>query len=131
MSPVASGTTSPTATATAPAVPALVPGGTAKDNLPLFRAVTDRVWAGKSRDHGRAYVDALVKAGFDKKAMQVTPDRSTVGNPAESIQFSVRWNDGQCLIGQVGPETGRAVTTVMPGLTDGACLLGVTRAIDW
>ena len=40
---------------------------------------------------GRAYIDALVAAGFDKAAMQVTPDQTTVGNPAESIQFSVRW----------------------------------------
>ncbi|QAY61939.1 hypothetical protein ET475_16850 [Microbacterium protaetiae] len=89
------------------------------------------MWAGKDKVHGRAYVDALVKAGFDKTAMQVTEDYSTVGNPAETLQFSVRWNDGQCLIGQVGPETGKPVTTVLPGLADGTCLLGDTRDIDW
>ncbi|WP_429978142.1 DUF6993 domain-containing protein [Microbacterium sp. NRRL B-14842] len=31
--------------------------------------------------------------------MQLTPDQSTVGNPAESIQFSVRWGEEECLIG--------------------------------
>lgn len=109
----------------------LVPDGSAKQNLPLFRKVVHTVWSGKNKVHGRAYIDALVKAGFSKKAMQVTEDLSTVGNAAESIQFSVLWTDGKCLVGQVGPETGRAVVKVMPQLGDGKCLLGKTRSIDW
>lgn len=116
---------------TAASTPVLVPDGTAADNMPLFRAVVERVWGGSDRVHGRAYIDALVKAGFDKKSMQVTEDRSTVGNPAESLQFAVRWKDGQCLIGQVGPETGSPVTALLPGLAGGACLVGTTRTIDW
>ncbi len=107
-----------------------MPGGTAADNLPLFRAVVDAVWRSPQNVQGRAYIDALVAAGFDKAAMQVTSDTSTVGNPAESIQFSVHWKD-QCLVGQVGPATGTAVTTVLPALTGGTCLVGVTRPIDW
>ncbi|WP_245570356.1 DUF6993 domain-containing protein [Microbacterium luticocti] len=125
--PTHSATPHPTPSAT----PRLVPDGTAKDNLPLFRAVVEHVWAGADKVKGRAYVDALVKAGFDKKAMQVTADLSTVGNPAESLQFSVRWKDGQCLVGQVGPDTGTPVTAVLPGLAGGGCLLGRTRVIDW
>lgn len=111
--------------------PVLVPDGSAKENLPLFGEVVRRVWKSDDRVHGRAYVDALVKAGFAKKAMQVTEDRSTVGNPAETLMFSVRWSGGDCLIGQVGPETGKPVVKVMPQLGDGKCLLGKTRAIDW
>ncbi len=125
---------SPSPSSAAPASsssPALVLDGTAQENLALFRAVTERVWKGADRAHGRAYVDALTRAGFDKKAMQVTEDRSTVGNPAESLQFSVRWKDGNCLVGQVGPDTGTPVTVVVPGLADGGCLLGKTRTIDW
>lgn len=110
---------------------ALVPDGTAEQNLPLFRKVVRHVWTGDDRVRGRAYVDALVKAGFAKKDMQVTEDRSTVGNPAETLMFSVRWSDGQCLVGQVGPETGKPVTKVLPELGDGKCLLGKTRSIDW
>ena len=121
---------SASATPTAPAAPALVPDGTAEDNLPLFSSVTASVWATDARVTGRAYVDALTAAGFDKAAMQVTQDTSTVGNPAESIQFSVRWND-QCLIGQVGPATGEPVTVVVPVLAEGNCLVGQTRPIDW
>ena len=69
------------------------------------------VWASPNNVAGRAYIDALVAAGFDKSAMQVTKDKSTVGNPAESIQFSVHWG-GDCLVGQVGPATGAPVTVV-------------------
>lgn len=118
---------SPTATPTAPA---LVRGGTAQENLPFFRQIVEGVWAGPEQVTGRAYIDALVAAGFDKTAMQLTPDTSAVGNPAESIEFSVLSGEA-CLIGQVGPAIGTAVTIVAPALADGGCLLGATRPIDW
>ncbi|WP_204260019.1 MULTISPECIES: hypothetical protein [unclassified Microbacterium] len=120
----------PTPAPTTAPEPALVSDGTAADNLPLFTSVTAAVWESSDRAAGRAYVDALTAAGFDKAAMQVTNDQTTVGNPAESIQFAVRWGD-ECLIGQVGPETGNPVTVVMPVLAEGACLIGETRPIDW
>lgn len=129
--PTISVSAEPTISTPAPSpAPTLVPEGSADDNLPLFASVVDAVAAGPDAASGRAYVDALVAAGFDKAAMQVTPDQSTVGNPAESIQFSVRWGE-QCLIGQVGDATGEAVAVVEPGLADGTCLLGRTRDIDW
>lgn len=120
-------------TSTAPAPtqpPVLVPAGTAADNLALFAAVTATVWASEDRVSGRAYVDALTAAGFDKAAMQVTEDTTTVGNPAESIQFSVRWGQ-ECLVGQVGPAIGEPVAVVLPALAEGTCLVGATRPIDW
>jgi len=120
----------PDATPTTPPQPTLVPNGTAAENLPLFTSVTAAVWASENRVVGRAYVDALTAAGFDKAAMQVTNDQTTVGNPAESIQFSVRWGE-ECLIGQVGPATGNPVTVVVPVLAEGSCLVGETRPIDW
>lgn len=113
-----------------PTGPVLVPEGTAEENLPLFTEIVRGVWSGPDQVSGRAYIDALTAAGFDRTAMQVTEDTSTVGNPAESIQFAVRWGD-ECLIGQVGPATGEPVTVVMPGLQAGGCLIGNTRAIDW
>lgn len=108
----------------------LVPEGDAEANLPYFTSIVQNVAAGGESASGRAYVDALVSGGFDKGAMQVTEDESTVGNPAESIQFSVRWGE-ECLMGQVGPATGAPVTTVMSGLATGGCLVGATRPIDW
>ena len=110
--------------------PVLRPDGTAEDNLPLFASVVAAVWATPQQVQGRAYIDALVAAGFDKAAMEVTNDQSTVGNPAESIQFSVQWADS-CLMGQVGPATGEPVAVVMPALPTGGCLIGKTRPIDW
>ncbi|MFF3028075.1 MULTISPECIES: DUF6993 domain-containing protein [Microbacterium] len=108
-----------------------MPDGTAEDNLPVFTAITEQIWATDQRGSGRAYIDALIAAGFDRAAMQVTQDQSTVGNAAESLQFSVRWGDAECLIGQVGPSTGAPVTAVMPQLAEGRCLIGNTRPIDW
>ncbi|UNK72329.1 hypothetical protein [Microbacterium sp. H1-D42] len=125
---------SPTASASSPPdaqEPQLVPDGTAADNLPLFAQITAQVWGSEQRGSGRAYVDALTAAGFDRDRMQVTEDLSTVGNPAESLQFSVAWGDAECLIGQVGPSTGDPVTSVMPQLAEGRCLVGSTRPIDW
>lgn len=122
------GNTAPTA---GPSEPALHPDGTAEENLPLFDKVTKSVWGSAKKAEGRAYVDALVAAGFDKKRMQVTQDESTVRNPAESLQFSVAWGQKQCLIGQVGPSTGEPVTMVMAQLAEGRCLIGDTRPIDW
>ncbi|WP_345802753.1 hypothetical protein AAIB33_06595 [Microbacterium sp. AZCO] len=124
-----SGTTE-TPSTTPSAAPVLVPGGSASDNLPYFASIVASVWAGPDQASGRAYIDALVAAGFDKSAMQVTNDESTVGNRAESIQFSVLWA-GECLVGQVGPATGDPVSVVLPVVGDGACLIGQTRPIDW
>src|SRR5690606_27507047 len=127
-SPTASASTA--APAPAPTGPVLHPDGDAADNLPLFAAVTAQVWASGDKGKGRAYLDALVAAGFTKADMQVTKDRRTVGNAAESLQFSVQWGD-ECLIGQVGPATGAPVTVVMPAIEGGSCLIGQTRPIDW
>jgi hypothetical protein len=129
-SAIATPSPTPTPTPTVAAGPVLVPEGSAADNLPLFAAVTAGVWATPDNVTGRAYIDALAAAGFDKGAMQVTFDQTTVGNPAESIQFSVHWQQ-ECLVGQVGPSTGAPVTVVVPALAGGACLVGSTRPIDW
>ena len=114
-----------------PEAPVYDPAGTAEANLPVFTAVTQQVWASEQRASGRAYIDALVAAGFDRALMQVTPDETTVGNAVESLQFSVRWGDAHCLVGQVGPSTGEPVTAVMTQLAEGRCLVGATRPIDW
>jgi hypothetical protein len=140
---VSTGTVAPDAGATAepsdaapaapeqPAAPAaFVPDGNAAANLPIFTQTVAAVWASDAKDQGRAYIDALVAVGFDKAAMQVTADRTTIGDPAESIQFSVVFA-GECLVGQVGPATGEPHTVVAPVLSTGACLVGGTRTIDW
>lgn len=120
---------SPAASPT-PTGPVLVPEGSAADNLALFREVVETVAEQNDAVEGRAYIDALVAAGFDKSAMEVTHDRTTVDNPADSIQFSVLWQ-GECLVGQVGPSVPNPTAVVLPELPDGGCLVGATRDIDW
>ena len=110
--------------------PGLRPEGTAADNLPLFVSVMESVASSPDAVAGRAYVDALVAAGFDKAAMQVTADRTSVDDPVDSLQFSVLWQ-GECLVGQVGPSTPAPTAMVLPELPQGGCLIGLTRPIDW
>lgn len=109
----------------------LQPAADAQANLPFFTATAALVYNSAEQTSGRAYIDALVAAGFEKAAMQVTRDTTTVGDAAESIQFSVLWSAGQCMIGQVGPATGALVTGVFAAAGEGRCLLGDTRSIDW
>jgi hypothetical protein len=125
-SPSASPTAS--ATATAPAS-ALLPDGSAEDNKAFFDDVNART-AANAEAGGRDFVDALVAAGFDKGAMELTKDTTTLGDRAESVQFSVRWQDS-CLIGQFGPSVGGYHSTIQPVLGTGLCLIGDTRPIDW
>ncbi|GAA1691888.1 hypothetical protein GCM10009808_06180 [Microbacterium sediminicola] len=132
-------TPTPTPTATAAPTPTTTPSPTetttpaaedAAAELSLFTDVVWSVWGTDARYQGRAYVDALVAAGFEKAAMQVTPDETSIGIAADNIQFSVRWGD-ECLVGQVGPTITEPVTAVLDGLATGGCLLGQTRVIDW
>nr|WP_243399247.1 hypothetical protein [Cryobacterium zongtaii] len=124
----ATATASPTPTEVAP--PALMPEGTAAENLPYFDAVITAALAADPNVAGRSYIDALVAAGFDKTTMEVTADTTTKGEPADSIQFSVNIA-GECLIGQNGPSTGGYHSVVAPLLATGTCLVGATRQIDW
>ena len=122
---------SPTATAPATASPsALVPDGTAAQNLPYFDQVNRATLAANPNAKGRDFIDALVAAGFPKADMQVTVDTTTIGLKANSIQFSVRMGD-TCLIGQNGADAGGYNSQVVPVLATGSCLIGDTRPIDW
>ncbi|MET1015427.1 DUF6993 domain-containing protein [Leifsonia flava] len=123
-------TASPTPTPTAPAIPELQPGLSAGENLDYFDLVNNAVIAANAAAGGRDFVDALVAGGFDKAAMQVTPDRTAIDLQADSIQWSVLFN-GECLIGQYGPASGGYHSEVAAPSGQGACLLGETRPIDW
>ncbi len=109
--------------------PTLQPSGTALANRAYFDFVNNRLLAVNSNPAGKAIIDNLVSAGFDKTAMQVTPDTTIVlRGPADSIEFSVRLYD-DCLIGQFAGGAYHSI--VGPILSDGGCLVGRTRPIDW
>ncbi|UFS60892.1 DUF6993 domain-containing protein [Subtercola endophyticus] len=112
--------------------PAFVPGGTAAENLAYFDYVNNQTIAQASAQNqtadGVAFTTALRSGGFAVTDMQVTPDVTTVGVKADSIQFSVAMK-GQCLIGQYG--FGAYHSLIAPVLGTGKCLVGETRTIDW
>lgn len=110
--------------------PEIVPDGSALQNQPYFDLVNTRlIESGASLD-GRAFIDALVAAGYDKADMEVTRDRTVTNLQADSIQFSILLAESTCLIGQWGRDIGYA-STVGPMLGTGTCLIGETRPIDW
>ena len=123
----------PSPVASAPATsspPALVPGGTAAQNLPFFDQVNRATLAANPNAKGPDFINALVAAGFPKADMQVTVDTTTIGLKANSIQFSVRMG-ATCLVGQNGADAGGYSSEVTAVLASGTCLIGDTRPINW
>ena len=117
-----------TAPETPSPAPTLDPEGSALENRDYFDSVNERLVAEQGAPDGRAFIDGLTGAGFDRDAMEVTPDRTAVDLPADNVQFSVRIGD-ECLLGQFG-NTGY-VSHVADVLGTGKCLVGRTRPIDW
>ncbi|QHC63107.1 hypothetical protein GSU69_10715 [Rathayibacter festucae] len=113
-----------------PAAPvALVPGGTAEENLPFFRQIVTAAAGSDPKTPGRSVVDALVAAGFAKESMQLTADETSVGLEADSVQVSVKASDA-CLIGQYGPKVDGVRAVVAAPIATGACLIGSTVPLD-
>jgi hypothetical protein len=108
---------------------ALVPGGTADQNLPFFEQVVRSTVAGDPQTPGRSVVDALVAAGFSQDAMQLTADETSVGLEADSVQVSVRMTDA-CLVGQYGPKVDGVRVAVVAPIATGACLIGRTTPLQ-
>ncbi len=108
--------------------PELLPGGSALANRDYFDFVNERLLERAPDAQGKAIIDNLVAAGFEKAAMQVTPDATPGGLAVDSIEFSVLAGE-DCLIGQV--RSADYTSTIAPMLSNGACLVGKTRVIDW
>jgi len=82
-------------TATPAPAPSYRPDGTAQANKAWFDSVNTKLFAANSGANGRAIIDSLVSAGFDKAAMQVTPDRTSINGGVDSILFSVKIGDAR------------------------------------
>lgn len=129
-------TGSETATASATPTPTVDPTTTlrpllsADENRAFFDSVNKAVIAANSAAGGRDFIDALVAAGFDKAAMQVTVDTTSAGEVADSVQWSVLWAE-ECLIGQYGPKSDGYHSMIAAPAGNGSCLLGAQRPIDW
>jgi hypothetical protein len=131
--PVASASASASAkpsvvTATPTPKPVYLPDGTSEQNKAYFDSVNSALIASNGSVDGKTIINTLVAAGFDKAAMQLTPDKTTIGAAADSVLFSVHIGDS-CLIGQRGPAG--YSSSIGPALAGGSCLVGKTRTINW
>lgn len=118
-------TSTPTPTV---AVPILRPTLSAKQNLPFFDYVNQKTIAANPDPVGKSFIDGLVAAGFTKTDMSVTADKTTINLTPGSIQFSVLFN-GDCLLGQYGPDGVGYHSEVAPVLSTGKCLIGETSSL--
>jgi len=126
--PTATSAAQPSVSPSPTPAPALVADGTAQDNKAYFDSINSALIAADNSVTGKAIIDALVAAGFDKASMQLTPDKTSINAKADSVLFSVKIGDS-CLLGQhSGAEY---VSSVQKALQSGACLVGQTRPIDW
>jgi hypothetical protein len=124
-------TTPPTAAGETP-VPtptqsAYDPDATADENLAFFDAAVEPLTDVKNLPAGADVIDALVGAGFEESAMELTPDKTAIGLDADSIEFSVKIN-GQCIIGQFGSFGYRSIIAAI--LATDTCLVGKTVTLD-
>ncbi len=120
----------PSATASAAAIPTYDPTGTAQDNLAYFDKVGHALLDNNptANAQGETIVNWFVAHGFNKANMEVTPDKTSIGLAAWNIEFSVKFGTS-CLIGQAGNVGFQS--TVLPALATGKCLVGQTRPITW
>jgi hypothetical protein len=126
----ASTSTTPTPTASDAPPPALVPNGTAAENKPFFDYLNNQaIAAAGGQPDGPAFINSLRAGGFAVEAMELTPDITTVGVKADSVQFSVHAADA-CIIGQWG-NVGGYTSIIAAPLSTGKCFIGQTRTIDF
>ena len=126
--PTPTGSKSATPTPTPTPVLKLDPTGTAEENLPFWKHLVEGMSNTYGMADGAVMIQSLVDNGFNKADMELTPNETAIGERADSIIFSMRF-DGQCFIGQIFPSTWNA--TLAPMLATGRCLIGTTRPIDF
>jgi hypothetical protein len=120
-------TATPTATPTQ--APILRQELSATQNLAFFDYVNQKTLAANPDPVGKTFIDGLVAAGFNKADMSVTADKTTINLTPGSIQFSVLFN-GQCLLGQYGPDGVGYHSQVAAVLSTGKCLIGETASMN-
>lgn len=129
--PVPTQTGSASATPSAsptPAAPAMVEGGTAKENQPYFDQLNNTYFSANGIGTSAGVVENLAAAGFRKQDMQVTAERTSIDLQADSMIVSVRLK-GECLIGDFQPSSGYR-SAITPLLGTGGCLIGTTVPIQ-
>lgn len=105
------------------------PSGTAEANKDYFDQTLQAMLAENRKASSHDFVDTLAAAGFDKQAMEVTFDRTTVDLEADYIIVSVKTSDNKCLIGQRSTRGYKSI--IAEPMSTGKCLIGKTQEITW
>lgn len=107
--------------------PVLVPEGSAEENAPFAQfVVAQRAAAQDDRLRSSELAQVLIDAGFAADAIEVTADRTPLGNATDVISFAILVGDA-CILGELrGAE---AVTQTAPVLGTGRCLVGADVSI--
>ncbi|MFT4283612.1 MAG: hypothetical protein QM598_02105 [Protaetiibacter sp.] len=98
--------------------------GTAADNQGYFDLVNRELIAAGGALNGPAFVDNLVAHGYPRESMEVTPDKTAIGEPADNVVFSIRFGE-TCLLGQWGNIGYTSLVSEV--LATGRCLIGTPR----
>lgn len=127
-SPAPSGSASAPASETPTPKPTVVPkpvlDGTAAQNQEFFDYVNRQLIDSGATLNGAAFIDNLESHGYQRAAMEVTPDETAIGIPADNIVFSIRFADS-CLMGQWGNIGYTSIVTDIP--STGRCIIGTPR----
>ncbi|MEY4458216.1 MAG: hypothetical protein RIS25_809 [Actinomycetota bacterium] len=108
--------------------PEFDPEGTAAINKPYFDWVVLKYLQSSPKYNDQSMVAALVDAGFEKKAIEITPSTTGTSQPADSIIVSVKMGDN-CLIGQRMRDNSY-FSSLEKLLSSGTCLVGETQPIN-
>lgn len=95
--------------------------------LARFDAVNRATIAVHPGATGDDLITGLTSAGYPIEALEMTPDGTSIGLAAPSLQFAARTDTG-CVIGQFLPD-GSYGSSSAPRLSTGTCLIGATRAL--
>lgn len=98
--------------------------GTAEQNQDYFDFVNRELIDSGVTLNGAAFIDNLEAKGYQRAAMEVTPDETAIGIPADNIVFSIRFTDS-CLLGQWGNIGYTSMVTEIP--STGRCIIGTPR----
>jgi hypothetical protein len=113
--------------ATAPAEPVLVEGGTAEENKAYFDKVNGLYFERNGIAASQSLFDNLVASGFRAQDIEVTEDRTSLDLQADSVVISVRIK-GECLVGGFAQAGYKGI--IAPLLGTGSCLIGTTLPIN-
>lgn len=102
------------------------------ENLVLFDALAQQTLSTIQDPSGDDFVNALIAAGAQVSAMQLTSDQTTEGKRVDSVFWSLLIDD-DCMVGQYrpleqDPEKPKYVSTVLAPV-GGKCLIGETDPV--